>query len=63
MEIFAEPWELPVVDPPVFEQALKIDDIIWGGRWSLSKRFSLRIFSYLMHASYLVLVLVMAATR
>ena len=43
-EIFADPCELPVVDPPVFEHALNIDEIICGGIWSRSNRFYLRIF-------------------
>ncbi len=43
-DMFADPCELPVVDPPVFEHPLNIDEIICGGRWSLSNRFSLKIF-------------------
>jgi len=42
--MLADPCELPVVEPPALEHPLMIDDIIWGGRWSLSNRFYLSIF-------------------
>lgn len=61
--MFVDPCELPVVDEPVLEHALNMEDIICGGRCYLSNKFSLNIFSYLVHANSLVFALVIAATK
>lgn len=63
VEILADPCELPVVDPPVLEHALKIEDIIWGGKCSRSNKFYLNNFSYFVHANSLVFWFVIAATK